>query len=403
VVPLVALLVLLVMPRALHAQPAEDPRKTARMHLGPVYFTPTVAISNLGVDTNVFNQAGDRKRDFTFTVTPQVDAWLVFARRAAVNATGSVGLVYFHTYDSERSVNPAVSVRPEIYFNRVTFFAEGSYVNARERPNFEIDARSRRHELGAVVGVDVRVLRKISLELSAWERTVRFDADAVFLGTYLSEVLNRNERALSAALRYRWSPLTTFVVRGEAESDRFVSSPERNTDSTRFVGGVELKPRALVSGSAYVGVRRFVGLSDVLPDYQGLVASVGVGYTLLGATRLGFTADRDVSYSFERLQPYYVREGYGMSVRQALGRRFDVQVGAQRYAYGYRDLAGAGAPPPGASRVDVTRNLDASIGFRPNRDTRVGVGASYWERTSNQRLFRDYRGLRAGLGVTYGF
>ncbi|HXH06607.1 MAG TPA: outer membrane beta-barrel protein [Vicinamibacterales bacterium] len=385
------------------AQPEEDPRATARLRLGPFYVTPTLTIGNVGVDTNVFNQAGEGKQDFTAAVRPGAEAWLLFARRAALRTSGSLGLVYFHTYASERSVDPDLSMRPEIYLHRVTLFAEGRLYATRERPNFEIDARSRRTGRGALVGADVRVFRRLVVRLTAAEQQTRFDADAVFFGTHLRDVLDRNERSAALALRYRWSPLTTFVASGEAETHRFLHSPERNADSARFVGGVELRPRALVSGTAFLGVRRFIGLSDLLPDFQGVVASVGVGCTLLGATRVGFSADRDVSYSFERQQPYFVREGYGLTVRQALGRRFDILVGLQRATYTYRDLVASGLVRPRRPRVDVIRNLDLSLGFRPRADVRVGIGGAYWERVSETALFRNYNGLRLGLSASYGF
>lgn len=389
--------------RAVVAQPEDDPRKTARLRLGPVYLTPSLTLRDFGVDTNVFNQAGQAKQDFTFTIGPKVDAWLPIARRALVRASTVVDFVYFHTFGSERSVNPSVAVRPEIYFNRLTVFAEGSHLNTRERPSFEIDARSRRTEGAVKAGVDVRLFRKVAVELAGSQSAIRFDADAVFLGTYLSEVLNRDVRAASLALRYRYSPLATFVVQGEAATERFLESPERDSDSARMVVGVELRPRALISGSAYLGVRRFFGLHPELPDFRGFAASVGLGYTLRGMTQFGFTADRDVSYSFDRLQPYYIRQGAGVSVRQALGRRFDVMVGVQRHAYRYRRLLSVTVPQGDGPQVDVTRNLSASVGFLPNRDMRIGIGAAYWDRASNVQALRDYRGLRAGLSVAYGF
>jgi len=392
------------MPRALAAQPEADPRKGARTHIGPVYLTPRLDLSNLGVDTNVFNESVHPKRDFTFTVTPSVEAWMVFARRATVKATAKVDLVYFRTYASERSVDPTVAVRPEVYLTRLTVFGEASLLRTRQRPNFEIDARARRTERAARLGVAYRLWPKLWLEMSGRQTQIEFDADAVFQGTYLDEVLNRTERAGAASLRYQWSPLTAFVATAEGQQDRFPKIPARDTDSVRFMGGALLQPRALISGSAFVGVRHMLARRE--ENFLGfgvVAASAGLSSTLFGVTRLGFLADRDVSYSWEFLSPYYIRTGVGASVRQALGRRLDVMVGGQRYGHRYRDATGAEVRWLGVPRVDVVRNLDVGVGFRLKRDTHVAVGGSYWERTSNLQLFRDYRGLRAGLSITHGF
>ncbi len=398
-----AMLLVALVPRAGMAQPEEDPRKQARMHVGPVYFTPGLSLTNLGIDTNVFNEAVHPKRDFTFTVTPRVEAWMVFTRRATVRAAGNVDLVYFRTYESERSVDPGVAVRPEVYFNRLTLFGEASFLRTRQRPNFEIDARAERTERAVRAGLSYRLFPKLALELSGRDTRIRFDADAVFLGTYLDQVLNRTERVGQAALRYRYSALTSFVSTAEAIRDEFPKAPARNVDSVRVMGGAVLQPRAIISGSAFLGARRMLPRGVQFPGFSLVAASVGLGSTLFGATRLGFLADRDVSYSFEVLYPYYVRTGFGASVRQALGRRLDLRVGGQRYGHTYRDFAGREVRWLGVPRVDVVRILDAGVGFRLKNRTLVTVGASYWERTSNLQLFRDYRGLRAGLSVEQGF
>ena len=308
------------------------------MHLGPVYLTPTIALTNLGVDTNVFNQVDNPKSDFTLTVEPHVDAWLPVARRAMLSAYFTPGLTWYQTFSSERSFNPDAGGRLEVYFNRLTLFAGGSYLNTRQRPNFEIDVRAPAAEDTADAGVEIRVFRKLYFEAAGHQTRTRFDADAFFDGTYLQQVLNRDERSASGAVRWRYSALTTFVVRGEAIRDRFELSPERDSNSTRGTVGVEFRPRALISGSAYVGFRRFKGLNPALPDYSAAVAQAGLTYRIAGLTVLGFTADRDIWYWYEQTQPYFVRAGYGFSVRQFLGWRLDATAGATRYRYDYKGL-----------------------------------------------------------------
>ena len=49
----------------------------ARIQLGPVMLNPVIDLTNLGVDTNVFNQpAGQEQDDFTFTLVPRSDVWM---------------------------------------------------------------------------------------------------------------------------------------------------------------------------------------------------------------------------------------------------------------------------------------------------------------------------------------
>ncbi len=52
--------------------------RNVRVRIGPVLMNPTIALTNLGVDHNVFNDPPDKspKEDFTFTVTPASDFWI---------------------------------------------------------------------------------------------------------------------------------------------------------------------------------------------------------------------------------------------------------------------------------------------------------------------------------------
>ena len=161
------------------AQSEDDPRSTARMHIGPFYVTPVVAIKNLGIDTNVFNAAEDPKSDFTATVGPGIDVFIPISR-AVVSVSSLTDFVYFHTFASERSINQNLVIRGEVPIHRVTLFAEDSYLNTRERPSFEIDLRSRRVENQLEVGASVELARKLSVQVSGRQASVEFDADEFF-------------------------------------------------------------------------------------------------------------------------------------------------------------------------------------------------------------------------------
>ena len=168
--------------------------------------------------------------------------------------------------------------------------------------------------------------------------------------------------------------------------------------------GVEFKPRALIKGSAYVGYRRFTpSVAGVLPEFSGLVAQLGLSYTLLGSTTFGVSYARDLTYSYDEVQPFFINNWVGASVRRALGRRFDVLVSADRHLYAYQDLLVQPVVDLAlAPRTDTTWNYAGSIGYRIGKG-RVGFGVSYWERESTTRNLRDYDNLRFGTTVTYGF
>ena len=57
-------------------QTLDDPIESARFQTGPIGLSPAIALTGFGVDTNVFNDFDDPRRDLTFTVSPMLDTWL---------------------------------------------------------------------------------------------------------------------------------------------------------------------------------------------------------------------------------------------------------------------------------------------------------------------------------------
>ena len=380
----------------------DDVRSTYRVHAGPFYVNPALLLKEVGIDTNVFNASVDQKSDFTLTLAPKADVALTFARRGLLRATVGSDVVYYQKYDTERSIDPQVRVRGEAYARRLTLFAEGAYLNTRQRPNYEIDLRSRHVERDAEAGVDLRLTPKFSIELAAHRAEAEYDADALFDGTSLQDTLNRRTEGVSGTIRHRLTPLTTITVKVDRMQDTFTYSPERDSRSIRVMPGIEFKPRALVSGAARVGYRRFTpehGL--VLPEFSGLVADLGLSYTLLGSTTFGVSYRRDLTYSYEVANPFFVDNSVGLSIRRALGGRFDTIVSADRHTYEYEQLLTAARPA--LDRVDTTWVYGANLGYRLRRQARIGFGATYYQRESTTVQFVQYDGLRYGATVNYGF
>jgi hypothetical protein len=391
------------MPTAAGAQQSiEDIREDYRLHAGPFYLDPTIVLKEMGVDTNVFNQAGDTSADFTMIVAPQTAVAVPFSNRALVKALLGADLVYYAHYTSERSVDPQAAVRAEVYARYLTFFTEGSYLNTRERLNYEIDLRARHLESGLTAGVAVRPTTRLTIEVATRRGRIRFDGDEYFRGQRLKETLDRDTQVFSVTARRRRNGLSTIGLRYENQTDRFPLSPVRDTDSFRVMPGIELRPRALFNGTAWVGYRRFDPKAAALPSRAGLVSQLALSYTLLGSTVFGVTYDRDYQFAYEALTPYFLDNSPGVFVRRAIGGHADVRVHVARHRYTYQPIT-SGPILAGLDRVDTTDNYGVNVGFRVKQQTRAGVGVSYWTRDSTRLEFRNYTGLRFGLTMDREF
>jgi len=368
------------------------------MRLGPVGVTPSVSLTRLGVDTNVFNEFDDPKRDFTVTLTPRVDAWSRVGR-SRVHVTGRSDLVYFDRYASERSVDSAIAGRAEFGGARIAPWLAASYETGRQRIGYEVDLRFRR-QIGEVTGgVETRFGARSRIGVSLRRATYQHDPDAIFESRNLREVLNRRSEGVGAQFRYALTPYTTFAVEAQAGRDRFEFAAARDTRSYRVDTGFDLDPSALISGRGRIGYRQLEGVGSDVPAYSGLVASVAAGATVGGRTRLDVTTERDVTYSWEPDYPYYVQTGVLVTATPRLTDRWDVQGRIGRYRMAYRPVRGSETLL--ADRVDSYGLYGTGLGYHFGRDLRIGFNVDRERRTSPvQRRF--YEGYRAGFSVTYG-
>ena len=135
---LLAVLLLVVPVSVLAQSESGGPPATVRMRIGPLFLNPTLALSNAGVDNNVFNTNEDPKSDFTVTITPATDLWLRFGP-TWIQSNIKEDIVWFNRYASERSANNTYTVSWFVPLNRLTLKPTWTYLNTRQRPGFEID------------------------------------------------------------------------------------------------------------------------------------------------------------------------------------------------------------------------------------------------------------------------
>jgi hypothetical protein len=95
---------------------------------------PRVALTNAGIDTNVYNEPDeqDPESDFTATLTPSADLWLPMGS-TWVFGTVREDLVWFKEFASERSINSRLRVGWLVPLTRVAFDVSAGWTDTRER------------------------------------------------------------------------------------------------------------------------------------------------------------------------------------------------------------------------------------------------------------------------------
>ncbi len=368
------------------------------MRFGPLALKSTIALDNIGIDTNVFNATdADRPQsDFTMTFTPMTDVWLRMGR-TWISGRIDVDWVYYRRFASERSANSDYRIAVARTFNRLSLNAGARRLSTRERPGFEIDVRSQRLETELDGNLEMRVMAKTYVGAKAWRRRIEFDRFAVFRDASLAQELNRTSTGRGVVVRHVMTPLTTLAFEVGRDRDRFVFSPFRDADSTRISGTVSFQPLALINGNATLGYRRLTPLSRDVRPFNGMTANVGLSYSLLGTTRVTIDVVRDVQPSFEFERPHYLETGLSFSVQQQVVGPFDVLGRIRTRRLAYRTQIGAAADLASSDRV---RGLSVGLGYRLGTDKRIGVTIDRDTRASGLGE-RQYAATRFGMSLTY--
>ena len=130
-----------------------------------------------------------------------------------------------------------------------------------------------------------------------------------------------------------------------------------------------------------------------------MVADVEANYRAK-STRFDVRVQRDVDYSAEEIEPYYLLTDIGVKVTQKVTQRWDVVGTASRQWLDYQRLEGEVLSEV-PSHADHGYRVGGGVGYMLGTSVRVGVDLAYYKRNSPIAL-RDYDGLRVGGSFTYG-
>jgi opacity protein-like surface antigen len=377
-----------------------DPADTdGHLQSGPLRLNPRFELLNAGVDWNVFNEAENPKRDFTATLRPSLDA-VIRLNVVRFVFQGSLDAVYFHEYEDERALNRSGSIRAELRLNRMVPYAAASGLTARDRPNNEIDLRAERDSNTYGAGAAFLLFSRTAAVVNIQRQRLAYDPGQQFAGEDLATQFNSRRVSYDAGARIALTALTTMSLTGGREEIRFALSPERDSDSTRAGVTLDFDPQAIITGSASVGYRHFDPSDAALQEYRGLVSQVSIRYAYQDRTTLAFRYVRDVDYSVEEAQPYYLLNGGTVTLTQRIGGPIDVQGILGREARHYRARSGFDQPPD--RDTDTTDTAAAGVGYRFGDASRLGITYEFTRRDA-LGTGRSYDRRRLYSALSYGF
>ena len=373
----------------------EEPPPVVQYRLGPVLVNPTLAVPELGNDSNVFNESSAPKEDFVAKFVPQLD---LFTDLGSLRVAAMVGttFTYYHRFESERSISEQLRGRVTARLSRFRPWLGAASVGSNER-TAEIDARAKRFDRELAAGAHFDVTPLAAVSVSAHRVHVGYSDADEYRGIVLSDELNRTTDSIAAALRFQATPLTTLTFRGYASHDAFEYAESRDADSRGGEAEAEFGQEAIIRGNLAVGFRQYEPNDAGLAGFRGVTGRGGITTILAWHAMLGVNYLRDLQYSFDRSEGYYVENRADVVYTQRLGGPFDVQVRVARSTLDYN------AQLSSAARSEVLRLYHGGFGYSLENGARMGITYEFAERIGDVEADRLYSRQRIFGSFTYEF
>jgi hypothetical protein len=370
--------------------PALRPWSTAKMNIGPIYFSPTFELSGVGVDNNVFNDEQNAKSDITGVLGMKSLIGVHIGESFILQVIQNNQYRYYRRYRSERSVDNGLNVVLEF---RTRFFrpwARWDKQKTSDRIGFEIDKRAQRNTPAFDFGADFTAFR-LGISGAARRGRLRFSDTEEYNGQNLSEVLDQQNDAYQGLVRYQVTELSEFLVGADYTRDRFLKSPDRDNDSWFYYTGLRIKTGGTFTGTATVGYRQQIHQLKEVPDFKGVTTDVNLSIVPSEALKLDIAGSRDMGYSYLIEYPFIIDEGASATVTNRFSEHFDVVLsGRTRWILYDKTMTGESKP---YTEKTLVGGLGAGYFVGGGNGTRLGLLYERWQRQSpaDGRSFHDNR------------
>jgi hypothetical protein len=380
--------------QSVQPEPVSAPAPNQPLMFGNLQVSPSLAIRDIGIDSNVYNASTVVREDFTYTVAPHVKAETPFGNARLVG-TGGLAFVFFHTSKDQQSLNGSASGLVDVPKGRIRPSVQYGISRSRQRSG-DIDVRALSRAANGRAGLDVGLSGITSVTGWVARDLTRFDDEEVFRGAHLASQLDRTTTTFAGGARLDLTPLTSVVAAAEFERTRFTAASFRDADSLKIAPSVRFAEGAIINGQASLGFRDFRPLSPMLFDYRGLIASGDLRFTVLSVTRITVQASRDLNYSFDESQPYYMEAGARTTVSHHVTGPVDAIGLVGRYRRQYETRTDVTT----AARFETITTWGGGVGVRVDDSMRFTFTVDRERRLSTVGI-RQYDRTRAFAAVEY--
>lgn len=340
----------------------QPPDLTHYLRWGPFRVRPSLRLSNVGHDDNIFATNANKVGDYTATVSPQLDGLLLLGSRAFFQFHEQLDYTAYLKQSNQSFLNQRGSGRLTVPFHRLGLFTDVALNRYRDRPADQFDIRPKVHEdllgAGAILSLGWRTQLELSQAGSIWRYS---DPDAVPGAPPVAQ-LDRREVRNRLLARHDLSDragLTLELNGTRVDFEQPLPAGDRDSRLLRVLGGFEFGEGGTLAGAARLGYVRSHSPNPALAELSETIGDMELVYRLSSGTRVKLTGERLPGFTVFGDQSYFMHTNYGLRGLHYLNRIFGVESG----------VASGRLSFPGTAREDRTRSYDAGVRLRLAENT----------------------------------
>ena len=363
-----------------------NPEIDRHMRLGPFRIRPFFAIQNAGYDSNIYRRRTEVVSDFTATLSPGCDIFFNLGHRGTVLLKEQADLVYFIDESSQNHINNRMLAELDLFFNRFSFKGKGSLLYLKERPNNEIDVRTRNTLGNFFLSTVYKYSSKSNASFSFSRRTIRYNSNDEYYGASLSNAFDRDEDSIILNFSQKLFRKTTVALESGFFQYDFQKDFSRDSDAKHYTIGFTFDPEAIISGNLKIGKASFTPNDEKYSEYDGAIGEASLSYRITQSTRMTLLYKKEILFSIYGTNLFYIQNSYGLSIFQYLTRRLGFELGATFYRSRYTVPEYIPLPEGGSIydyRRDDVKTGFAGLKYKLSDNYNVGLRISRWVRDSN--------------------
>ncbi len=386
---------------------SESIRENARWNLGPFRIFPSLQLSNIGYDNNIYQMKEDDNPigDYTASISLPFTFYLPHRDWIIISLDISPGYDFFLNEDKQRGIHYGFSPGARfLLLNRFVLSGNYQYRKLRQRITPEFDERIyvELREYNASFFYETRR----GTALGFYGRVNRMGYEDTEAEISYSRTLNREEKSGNFEFYYSiFLESDFFLTAGYTEYD--FDDPEfqwRNSYSYILRSGIRFPLLGKARGVLSLGYRWLINRIDNDKRFSGLVGDTGLDIRL-GRFNLRLQYVKDFQFSYSSTNLYFIvnRFGSGISfyLTHIIRLDYDFSYGSGEYPEGQIvQLPGGGVGK--SIRKDKYISHSAGIAFRIIKNTGIGLNVTHWKRDSSLEEFARAR-ISIGGYLVYDF